>query len=283
MDHEKWMKLALEQAYQAIGLTSPNPCVGAVIVKQGKLLAKGYHLKAGQLHAEREAIKEALVHHCLEDLKEATIYVTLEPCSTQGTTSACTDALIEYQFREVVYGSSDPNPHHLGAAKKLLEAQGIKVTSGVLKEECDRLIRPFRKQMTKGLPWVIAKTAMSLDGRISRPKGESQWLSCEQSRVQAHRLRARVDAIIVGGRTVRKDNPSLTIRLPDLSSHKKQPLRVVLTHEGRESLPEKSAVFTDSFREYTKVYHQWELESVLKDLCSLGCQSVLLELSLIHI
>lgn len=272
------MELAIQQAKLGEGLTSPNPCVGAVIVKNNCLLGKGSHQKAGSPHAEREAIADALKNHTTDDLKGASIYITLEPCSTTGKTPPCTDAILQHGIAEVIYGSTDPNPSHQGAANELLSSHSIKTTSGILKNECDALIKDFTKKIATGLPWVIAKTAMSLDGKISRPPGESQWLTSPESREIVHQLRAKVDAIIIGGKTLRKDNPRLTIRTADPSKlQKKQPYRAVITHQDRATLPQDSHLFNDQYKDRTIIYKDSTFLEILKDLGEKGCNNVLLE------
>ena len=274
MSDEDFMQLALAEAQKGIGLTSPNPAVGAVIIRAGEVIGRGWHRKAGEAHAEREAIKSVTNK---EDLKGATVYVTLEPCSTKGRTAACTAGLIEHGFSRVVYGARDVNPDHAGAADKILTDSNIEVLSGVLEDECEALIRGFSKRISQGLPWVIAKTAMSLDGRITRPDGEGQWLTGKEARAEAHGLRAEVDAIIVGGKTVRKDDCGLTIRDTAMSADKVQPWRVVLTQSGKESLPLDAKIFTDEHKERTLVHEDMSLEESLRGLAELGCNSVLLE------
>ena len=272
-----WMRIALKEAQRAEGCTSPNPLVGAVIVRDGKELGRGFHAQAGQWHAEREAIANAKERFGAPALEGATLYVTLEPCSTQGRTPSCTSAILEAGISKVIYGSVDPNPAHAGAADRLLADHGIEVVSGVEQIACDRLLRPFRKSITAGLPWVIAKTAMSLDGKITRPPGESQWLSSEKSREIVQHLRLRADAIIVGGRTVRKDNPRLTLRGIDIPKNKKQPYRVVLTNRSRTNLPKDAHLFCDAHTDRTLVYEDKTMLEVLESLSRLGCQTVLLE------
>jgi len=274
---EEWMNIALKEAVKAEGCTSPNPLVGAVLVKNGVELGKGYHHKAGQLHAEREALADAYSRHSKDDLIGATIYVTLEPCSTKGKTPPCVSGIIDAGIKKVVYGAVDLNPAHRGVADKILAEHGIGVISGVERETCELLLRPFHKRITQGLPWVIAKTAMSLDGKITRPFGESQWLTSPEAREVVHQLRAKVDAIVVGGRTVRKDNPKLTLRGEGLLADKIQPYRVVLTHAGRSKLPDEAHIFNDEFKERTIVMEDIPMPEVLKHLAELGCNSVLLE------
>lgn len=277
MTDSDYMQLAIAEARKGIGLTSPNPNVGAIIVKNGTILGKGWHRKAGLPHAEREAIAHALQSHSAEDLKGATIYVTLEPCSTTGRTPACVDGIIESGFSRVVYGATDPHPDHSGGADKILALHGIEVCSGVEEQACKTIIKSFSKRITTNLPWVIAKTAMSLDGRITRPKGEGQWLTGELARAEVHRIRASVDAIIVGGKTVRKDNPSLTIRGEAHQAEKQQPWRVILTQNGKQNLPDHLNLFTDQHQDRTLIHQDRTLTDTLTELAKLGCNSVLLE------
>ncbi len=277
MTDTDYMHIAITEARNGRGLTSPNPPVGAVIVKDDTLLGKGWHSKAGQPHAEREAIADVLKHYTVADLKGATIYVTLEPCSTTGRTPACVDGIIEAGISRVVYGATDPNPDHSGNADKKLADNGIEVISGIEKDACEQLIKPFTKVITTGLPWVIAKTAMSLDGRITRPTGEGQWLTGELAREEVHRIRGEVDAIIVGGKTVRKDDPSLTIRGDAHRPQKLQPWRVVLTEHGKQSLSQDLKILTDEHKERTLIHKDISLTESLKELVKLGCNSVLLE------
>jgi len=268
------MTLALAEARHGIGLTSPNPPVGAVIVREGVLLGKGYHRVAGGPHAEVEALKQAR-ETFPDQLQGATLYVTLEPCSTVGRTPACTDAIIQNGIARVVYASSDPNPQHQGRADEVLRQRGIAVTSGVLAAEGDALIRPFRKWISTGLPYIIAKAGQSLDGRITRPPGEPQWLTSEAARAHGRRLRQRVDAILVGAETLRRDNPLLTLR--DSGSHpdKRQPWRVILSRSGQ--LPQEAHVFTDSFKAFTFVLPSMEFAEAMKELARREITSVLVE------
>ncbi len=267
-DDEKFMRLALGEARRGVGHTSPNPAVGAVIVKAGRVIAKGWHRRTGRPHAEVEALR-ALKNPAAA--KGATIYITLEPCCTRGRTPPCTDALIAAGFARVVFGATDPNPAHAGRAVPILKKAGIRVTRGILAEECTVLNVVFNKWITTGLPYVIAKAGLSLDGRLSRPPGEGQWLTSERSRADAMRLRAGVDAILIGAGTLRTDNPRLTLR----GVVGRQPLRVVLTRGGR--LPKDSHLFTDAHSARTVVYRGKSLRAVLRVLARRGCTSVLIE------
>ncbi len=268
-----WMSQAVEQARLGIGLTSPNPAVGAVIVRDGRLIGRGWHRKAGGPHAEVEAIRDARERHP-DLLAGSTLYVTLEPCSTHGRTGPCTEAVREAGIGRVVWGAQDPNPGHRGRAREVLEAAGIQVLSGMLESECRELIRPFAKWITTGMPYVIAKAGQSLDGRITRPAGEGQWLTSAEARAHGRRLRARVDAVLVGAGTVRADNPQLTLR-EAVFPGKEQPWRVVLTRSG--DLPASALLFTDEFKSRTLVLRGLELEEALRELGGRGVVSVLIE------
>jgi len=220
-DDRAWMQLAIREAKKGLGRTSPNPCVGAVVVKNNKLIATGFHKKAGTPHAEVHALRAAGAK-----AKGATIYVTLEPCNHTGRTPPCTQAILSAGITRVVVGMLDPNPLVSGGGCKTLEAQGVAVTQGVLAEECRGLNRPFSKHITTGFPLVIMKAGMSLDGRLALASGQCAWITNEQSRLQVHRLRDRVDAILIGSGTALCDDPSLTTRLPGRKG--RDPLRVVL-------------------------------------------------------
>ena len=270
----RWMLRALAQARLGIGLTSPNPAVGSVIVAEGQIIGEGYHHKAGQPHAEIEAIRDAQARHP-HLLEGATIYVTLEPCSTQGRTGPCTGAIQAAGIKRVVWGAQDPNSQHQGRALQVLTAAGIVVTTGVLVEECEKVLRPFAKWITTGLPYVIAKAGQSLDGRITRPPGESQWITNEAARLHGRGLRAQVDAILVGAETVRQDNPKLTLRDGSAPQSKEQPWRVVLTRSGQ--LPESAHLFTDEFKERTLILRDLPFHEVLRTLGERGIMSVLVE------
>lgn len=209
-DDERFMGLALEEAKKGLGRTHPNPAVGAVIVKAGRVIATGYHARAGTAHAEANALLLAG-----DRAKGATIYSTLEPCDHFGRTPPCTQAILDAGIARVVYGSADPNPLVDGKGVKRMRRAGLEVTGGVLKAECDALNEPFFKVMRTGLPFVTLKAAMTLDGKIATRSGESKWITSEAARKRAHELRDRVDAIVVGAGTVVADDPRLTTRLPN--------------------------------------------------------------------
>ena len=264
------MRLALREAARGVGCTSPNPAVGAVIVKGGRVIAKGWHRCAGGAHAEIEALR-ALKKPDLA--RGATIFVTLEPCCTHGRTPPCTDAIIGAGIARVVTGATDPNPRHAGRGFAVLKKAGVTVTEGILAEKCAALNAGFNKWITTGMPLVIAKAGFSLDGRLTRPPGEGAWLTSEQSRADAMRLRATVDAILVGAGTVRADNPHLTIR--GMSGERRQPWRAVLTRSGH--LPQDAHLFSDAHRGRTLVFRGKSLRAVLRDLGKRGCTTVMIE------
>ncbi len=273
----RWMRRAIEEARRGIGRTSPNPAVGAVVVKDGIELGAGWHRGAGLPHAEREAMAAVRERHGAAALHGATVYVTLEPCSTQGRTPPCTAGLIEAGVARVVYAAEDPNPAHAGRADGLLAQAGIALTRGVLADEARRLIRPFTKVQRSGLPWVILKTAMSLDGRITRPPGEGMWLTGPEARAEVQRLRAEVEALLTSGETVRKDRPRLDLRDPELAEGRLQPWRVVLTGNA-DTLPLDAPLFTDAHRDRTLVAGGEDPEAVLRGLVrDRGVSAVLVE------
>lgn len=223
MNPEYYMAKAIQLAKKGWYSTHPNPRVGCILVKNQHIIGQGYHKKVGLLHAEREAIQDALAQN--QDITGATAYVTLEPCCHYGQTPPCTNALIEYQIKEVFIGQRDPNPIVSGKGIKDLEKAGILVHKGILEKECKALNFGFNKRMEQHLPWIRCKLAMSLDGRTAMKNGESQWISSTESRQDVQHLRAQSSAIVTGVGTVLADNPSMNVRL-DKSS--RQPLRVIL-------------------------------------------------------
>jgi diaminohydroxyphosphoribosylaminopyrimidine deaminase/5-amino-6-(5-phosphoribosylamino)uracil reductase len=266
---ERYMRLALRQARKGLGKTSPNPAVGAVLVRAGAVLSTGWHRRAGGPHAEIETL-DALPR--LESAQGGTLYVTLEPCSTIGRTPPCTDAIIAAKIERVVIGAIDPNPNHQGRGLDQLRSAGVVVTTGVLAEECGLLNVGFNKWITTGLPWIVAKVAQSLDGRITRPAGEPQWLSNNRSVRVVHSLRDSVDAILVGAETVRRDNPRLTVRT---RGARLQPWRVVVTRSG--NLPSDAILLTDEYRDRTLVYQGIGWTDVFKKLGDKGVTRLLVE------
>lgn len=217
----KYMKRALELAEKGAGHTNPNPLVGAVIVKDGKVIGEGYHQVYGSYHAEINAFKNAS-----EDVKGATMYVTLEPCSHYGKTPPCANAIVEKGIKKVVVALEDPNPEVSGRGIKILRDNGIEVVTGVLQEESRKLNEIFLKYITTKLPFCILKTAMTLDGKIAASSGDSKWITNEESRRYVHKLRHRVSAIMVGIGTVIQDNPFLNTRLEEGESS--DPIRIIV-------------------------------------------------------
>jgi diaminohydroxyphosphoribosylaminopyrimidine deaminase / 5-amino-6-(5-phosphoribosylamino)uracil reductase len=266
--HQRFMRSALAEAKKGVGTTSPNPAVGAVLVKGQRIVAHGFHHQAGGDHAEVDCLRKVAGRVS----RDAILYVTLEPCSTRGRTAPCANYIVERNVRSVVIGAIDPNPQHRGRAVELLRASGVNVITGVLEKECARLNEAFNKWIVTGEPFVIAKCGMSLDGHLTRPRGESRWLTSQSSRAHAHKLRAVVDAIIVGAETIRRDNPRLTVRSGWRGI---QPMRVILTKSGR--LPRTAKVFCDSNRDRTLIRRNKILRSVLRDLGRRKVTSVLIE------
>lgn len=227
MSDEDFMKLALRLARRGLGKTSPNPMVGAVIVKDNRVIGKGYHHRFGGKHAEAEAIENAR-----EDVSGATMYVTLEPCCHYGKTPPCVDAIIQNKIGEVIIGTLDPYPDMKGKSIEILNSHGIKTRVGVLEEECRSLNEAYLKYMTRHVPFITVKFAQTLDGRIATSAGSSRWISSPASRRLAHKLRAQNDAVMVGIGTVIKDNPQLTVRLV----RGRNPTRIVLDSRLRVPL-----------------------------------------------
>lgn len=232
MRDEDFMREALRIAENGRGRTSPNPLVGAVIVKDGRIVAEGWHREAGTPHAEIHALNMAG-----ELARDATLYVTLEPCAHYGRTGPCAKALVEAGLRRVVIGMQDPNPKVSGRGIDILRHAGIEVACNVLEADARKLNEIFLKWVTEGLPFVAMKTAMTLDGKIATAKGKSQWITNEASRARVHELRDIYDGILVGIGTVLADDPSLTTRLPDGCG--KNPVRIVLDSSARMPLNSK--------------------------------------------
>jgi diaminohydroxyphosphoribosylaminopyrimidine deaminase/5-amino-6-(5-phosphoribosylamino)uracil reductase len=229
------MRQALRLARKGYGNTSPNPMVGAVIVKQGRILGRGYHHRAGEPHAEIEALRDAA--RGKHTVRGSTLYVTLEPCCTHGRTPPCTEAIIAAGIHKVIVGATDPNPRHSGRAFPLLRQAGITVAPGVLAEECARLNEAFNHWIVARTPFVTVKAAMTLDGKIATASGQSKWITGEASRAFAMRLRQGADAILVGIRTLLADDPSLTVRLPQASPPRLR--RIILDSRARTPLTAK--------------------------------------------
>jgi diaminohydroxyphosphoribosylaminopyrimidine deaminase/5-amino-6-(5-phosphoribosylamino)uracil reductase len=295
MNDAAWMAQAVALAALGEGSTRPNPLVGCVIVKDGAVVGRGFHRAAGEPHAEALALAEAG-----PAARGATLYVNLEPCAHHGRTAPCSDAIIRAGVGRVVAAIVDPNPLVNGRGLIALRSAGIAVTEGVLAGEARAVNAPFLSTHERGRPWVTLKAAQSLDGRISAARGSSTWITGEASRRYAHRLRFLHDAVLVGARTVRRDDPRLTVRLPGVSAERR---RVVLA--PRLGLDPAARVFRrdDESAPLTRVYVDascpdgerdrlrsvaeivqvkssasgLDLVEVLADLHRAGAQSVLVE------
>lgn len=235
MNDEDYMKMALGLARKGRGCVSPNPMVGALIVKNGRIIGKGYHQIFGGNHAEINAIRNAG-----SNVKGSTLYVTLEPCCHEGKTPPCINSIIENKIARVVIGTVDSNPLVSCEGVNCLQNSGIEVKTGILEEECRKLNEVFFHYMETGMPFITIKYAQTLDGRIATATGNSQWISSETSLKFAHRLRAEHDAILVGRGTVQKDDPELTTRLV----RGRNPLRVIVDSEL--NIPEKAKVLQNT-------------------------------------
>ena len=284
----EFMIRALELAARGLGHTRPNPAVGAVVVKGGRIVGEGWHRKAGKDHAEVAAIKDArrraqravgrtsrtsgTSRTDSRFLGGSTLYVTLEPCSTPGLVGACTDAIVAAGIKRVVYAIPDPNPKNRGKAKRALAKAGVKcerLMDSEVERAASSLVAPFAKHVATGLPYVTVKIAMSLDGKICDDSGAARWISSAHARRFTCGLRERVDAIMVGGETIRRDNPSL------LSHGKANPdlARVVVSRSGK--LPKSAQVFTDGAPNRTLVFD--DARKAIKELGRMGITHVLCE------
>jgi len=266
----RWMRRALQLARRAWGRTSPNPMVGAVVVRDGVEVGAGYHHAAGEPHAEPLALAAAgtLAHGAI-------LYVTLEPCSTWGRTPPCTDAIVAAGIRRVVVGTLDPNPKHAGRGIDILRQNGIHVRVGVEQEKCTTLNEAFFCWIQQGRPFVLLKMAMTLDGKIATRSGDSRWITSAPARRRVQRFRQWADAVMVGAGTVRADDPELTVRTP--RNWPRQPVRIVWTRQ----------------RELSRTYRIWsgpggaplfagprtkgDWEKFLRDLGTRGITALLIE------
>lgn len=242
----QFMRLALRLARRGLGQTSPNPMVGAVLVRGGEIIGQGWHRRAGGPHAEIAALADAKRRG--NRVRGATLYVTLEPCSTHGRTPPCTDAIIAADLRRVVVGATDPNPHHAGRGFKLLQKAGLTVEPGILAEECTALNEVFNHWILRRTPFVAVKAAMTLDGKIATASGESKWITGPQARAEGQRLRRASDGIVVGINTILADDPSLTVR-PVIQGKRWQ--RIILDSAARTPLT--AQVVTDEWAAQTLI------------------------------
>lgn len=262
--------MAIGLAKKAEGRTSPNPLVGAVLIKAGRIVGKGYHKRCGSPHAEVNAIRDAG-----SKAKGADLYVTLEPCDHFGRTPPCTKAIIGAGIKRVIIGMKDPNPINNGKGMARLKRAGIKVSAGVLKEEAALINLPYIKYIKKGLPYVTLKMAQSLDGKIATRSGNSKWITSDEARAYVQRLRGKVDAVMVGANTVRRDDPSLLCKIPG----SKQPARIIVG--GRMRIPAYARIFSHAGRSrvFIAVSHgkRVDLEELLKSLGKMGITNILAE------
>lgn len=285
---QMYMARALQLAEQGLFTTDPNPRVGCVLVRDGAVVGEGWHRKAGEPHAEVNALQQAA-----DKAHGSTAYVTLEPCSHQGRTPPCTEALIKAGITKVVMATMDPNSLVNGAGAQALKAAGIEVVAGLMEDEAKALNVGFIKRMSSGLPWVRVKLATSLDGRTALANGVSKWISSAESRADVQRWRARSSAILTGVGTVLADNPQLSVRDTEIELLGRQPLRVICDSQLRIPL-ESHLLQSDGALIYTRVKSKSmgkaevvqlvaddegrvDLLAMLKDLAKRGCNEVLVE------
>ncbi|MBQ6352592.1 MAG: bifunctional diaminohydroxyphosphoribosylaminopyrimidine deaminase/5-amino-6-(5-phosphoribosylamino)uracil reductase RibD [Lentisphaeria bacterium] len=267
-----YMREALAEARKGWGLTNPNPMVGALIVREGEVLGRGWHHGAGLPHAEIEALNDARRRGA--DPAGAELFVTLEPCSTTGRTGPCTEAILAAGIRRVVVGGIDPNPRHAGRGVTWLRERGVEVETGVLEPECAKLNYSFFKWIVTGRPHVTVKLATTLDGRIATASGDSRWITGPAARSRVQKLRRLADAIMVGGETCRKDSPRLTVREP--ADWPRQPWRLVATRDAAliARLPE---LYPDGRVEAVDLPDPPAWEALLDDLGRRGMVNLLIE------
>lgn len=263
-EYEKYMKMAINLAKKGIGFVNPNPMVGAVIVKEGEVIGKGYHKKYGGFHAEKNAIDS-----CKKSTKGATMYVTLEPCCHYGKNPPCTQTIIESKISTVVIGAKDPNPLVAGKGIELLKRSNIKVVTGVLDKECEDLNYVFFHYITAKMPFVVMKYAMTLDGKIATREGFSKWITEEKTREYAHKLRHIYSSIMVGINTVIKDDPLLTCRLKDM----KNPKRIICDSNLKISLDSKIVKTSKDIPTYIATFSK-DKEKI-KSLENKGCNIII--------
>lgn len=266
MDDEKWMKQALRLAEKGRGRTSPNPMVGAVLVKNDKVVGEGYHSKAGEAHAEILALREAGEH-----ARGGTLYLNLEPCAHFGKTPPCAPRVIESGVKRVLIGMVDPNPEVRGKGLESLKKAGLDVKVGILEKECQRLNEVFCKFILGKKPFVILKVAATLDGKIADRDGNSKWISGEASRRFVHRLRDQVDGIVVGIGTILKDDPLLTTRIKG----GRDPYRIIL--DSRLRIPEESKVVKMSHPKTIIVTTELAPKEKMKELEEKGIRILILD------
>jgi len=262
---KEYMLRAISLAKKGEGWTNPNPMVGAVIVKDGRIIGEGYHKKYGELHAERNAFASLK-----ESAKGATMYVTMEPCCHYGKTPPCTQAIIEHEIGKVVIGSKDPNPKVSGKGVQILKEAGISVEENFLREECDKLNPIFFHYIRTKMPYVVMKYAMTLDGKIATKTGESKWITGKEAREEVQHMRHRYMGIMVGIGTVLADDPMLNVRAKD----KKSPVRIICDSKLR--IKEDSQIVKTAFNQRTIVIYadSQNIQEKLERLHSLGVETL---------
>ena len=265
MTDQNYMLQAIQLAKQGEGWTNPNPMVGAVIVKNGRIIGKGYHKKCGELHAERNAIASLT-----ESAEGATIYVTLEPCCHYGKTPPCTEAIIEQKIKRVVIGSRDPNPKVSGKGIKMLQEAGIEVIEDFMREECDRLNPVFFHYITTKTPYVVMKYAMTLDGKIATKTGASKWITGEAARAEVQHMRHRYMGIMAGIGTVLADDPMLNVRVEGWKS----PIRILCDSGLRIPLDGQIVKSAGKYRTIVAYADSENTEAKRKRLHEMGVESI---------
>lgn len=277
----QYMQLALRLARRGYGATSPNPMVGAVLVKGDRIIGRGWHHRAGDAHAEIEALHDAQKRG--HTVKGATLYVTLEPCCTHGRTPPCSETIRAAGIKRVVAGAVDPNPQHRGRAFKILHRAGIAAVHGVKAEECERLNEAFNHWIVRRTPFVIVKAGMTLDGKIATASGESRWITGEKARAYGMKLRRGADAILVGINTVLSDDPSLTVRKQGTGARGHKLRRIVL--DARARTPLEAKVLSDECAALTtivvsKLAPKWRVAALAKRVRVLAAPSARGKISL---
>ena len=265
MTDQNYMLQAIQLAKQGEGWTNPNPMVGAVIVKNGRIIGKGYHKKCGELHAERNAIASLT-----ESAEGATIYVTLEPCCHYGKTPPCTEAIIEQKIKRVVIGSRDPNPKVSGKGIKMLQEAGIEVIEDFMREECDRLNPVFFHYITTKTPYVVMKYAMTLDGKIATKTGASKWITGEAARAEVQHMRHRYMGIMAGIGTVLADDPMLNVRMEG----RKSPIRILCDSGLRIPLDGQIVKSAGKYRTIVAYADSENTEAKRKRLHEMGVETI---------
>ena len=268
MREEEYMRLAIRLARKAAGRTSPNPLVGAVVVKEGEIVGKGFHRKAGEPHAEVNALNDSG-----EKARDGELYVNLEPCNHYGRTPPCTDMIIKSGIKKVFVGMEDPNERVAGKGIQFLRDNGIYVKTGIMREKCERLNEIFTKYIQEKVPFVILKSAVTLDGKIATRIGDTRWITNERSRAYVHRLRDEIDGIMVGIGTVAADNPSLTTRLGTKKGQ--NPTKIIVDSRLNISLDAR-VLNSDSQPETIIATTEWASREKIRKLERLGARVLVL-------